>query len=156
KRLCMNYLISDAALPLFDHDSFTAQQAASLKPIYGKTVYDRFIEANSFIRRCFPNFDAKRHRDAYVEIEPWNLKRSLEALLRIGPVQLIERFSRLVLNKYLAKNIGPASDVQLDRRRLKLHVHSHKNEVLSNSLLDLDDEPMLLAESSRSSHETAS
>src|SRR5262249_7919928 len=36
-RLCLNYLISDAALPLLDHDIFTAQQVASLKPIYGKS-----------------------------------------------------------------------------------------------------------------------
>src|SRR5579862_5575651 len=46
KRLCMNYLISDAALPLAETDAFTAQQAASLKPIFGKGVYDRFHEMN--------------------------------------------------------------------------------------------------------------
>ena len=30
--LCMNYLISDAALPLFEHDAFTAQQVARTLP----------------------------------------------------------------------------------------------------------------------------
>ena len=133
KRLCMNYLISDAALPLLEHDAFTAQQAASLKPICGKTVYDRFIAANPFVRRCFPNFDPARHRNAYVEMKSGKSKRLLEALLRIGPVQVLDRFSRFVLGRYLAAKVNPESDVQLDRRRLKLHLHSHKQAVLDHT-----------------------
>jgi glycosyltransferase involved in cell wall biosynthesis len=133
KRLCMNYLITDRALPLFEHDPFTAQQAASLKPVYGKDVYDRFIEANPFIRRCFPNFDPLRHRNVYAEVEPGRMKLLLEALLRKGPVQIVERLSRRILGRYLAKKIRPESDVQLDPRRLKLHLQSHKQAVLSEA-----------------------
>jgi len=133
KRLCLNYAISDAALPLFECDHFTAQQAASLKPIYGKEVYDRFIEANPFVSRCFPNFDPRRHRDAHSELKPRGLKPLLESLLRKGPVQVFERISRWALGRYLAKKIGPESDVQLDRRRLKLHLKSHKQAVLADA-----------------------
>src|SRR5262249_20693764 len=97
KRLCMNYLLSDRALPLAETDLFTAQQAASLKPIYGKSVYDRFLVANPFVRRRFPNFDPRFHRDRYTEIEAVRGKRFIERLLRMGPVQVLERFSRLVL-----------------------------------------------------------
>jgi glycosyltransferase involved in cell wall biosynthesis len=131
KRLCMNYLISDAALALSEHDVFTAQQAASLKPIFGKTVYDRFIEMNPFIRRCFPNFDPSRHRNRYPEIQPRFYKRILEAMLRPGPIQILERTSRLVLGRYLTGKVSGESDVQLDPRRLKLHLNSHKNRVLN-------------------------
>jgi hypothetical protein len=130
KRLCMNYLISDAALPLFEHDVFTAQQAASLKPVYGKSVYDRFIAANPFIARCFPNFDADRHRNLYSELETPKSKRFLEALLRLGPIQIVERLSRRILGRYLGRKAGPESELQLDARRLKLHLHSHKQDVL--------------------------
>lgn len=133
KRLCMNYLISDGALPLYEHDPFTAQQAASLKPVYGKAVYDRFIEANPFIRRCFPNFDPRHHREVYVEIESGRMKRLFEFLLRKGPVQIVERFSRLILGRHLAKKVRPESDVQLDSRRLKLHLQSHRQAVLSEA-----------------------
>src|SRR5262245_66251874 len=70
KRLCMNYLISDAALPLFEHDAFTAQQAASIKPIYGKGVYERFIAENPFVTRRFPNFNPLRLSDTYPDITP--------------------------------------------------------------------------------------
>jgi hypothetical protein len=130
KRLCMNYVISDAALPLFEHDLFTAQQAASLKPVFGKSVYDRFIAANPFISRCFPNFDAARHRNIYPEIEVPKAKQFLEVLLRMGPIQIVERLSRKILGRYLARKVSRESDVQLDARRLKLHLHSHKQDVL--------------------------
>jgi glycosyltransferase involved in cell wall biosynthesis len=135
KRLCMNYLISDAALPVFEHDVFTAQQVASLKPIYGKHVYDRFISMNPFVRRCFPNFQPWRHRESYSEIKPVAGKEILEAILRCGPVQILERISRSVLGRYLRRKAQDAarsgtSDVLLDARRLKLHLKSHKPAVL--------------------------
>jgi hypothetical protein len=85
------------------------------------------------VSRCFPNFDPKRHRDAYVEIEPRGWKQLLEALLSNGAVQILECFSRFALGRYLAKKILPESDVQLDRRRLKLHLQSHKQAVLAKS-----------------------
>jgi len=131
KRLCMNYLISDRALPLCEHDDFTAQQVASLKPVFGKAVYDRFIGANPFVARCFPNFDPSRHRDAYLELNTGRWKPFVEGLLGWGPVQILERLSRFVLGRYLRRKIGPESDVQLDPRRLKLHLHSHKRDVLA-------------------------
>jgi hypothetical protein len=144
KRLCMNYLISDAALPLLERDVFTAQQAASLKPFYGKSVYDRFVAANPFLTRRFPNFDPARHRDAYPEIETGKSKRLIETLLRLGPVQLLNRVSQFALGRYLARKITADSDVQLDSRRLKLHLQSHKKTVLDVTFR---------SESSRSSRE---
>src|SRR5262249_46030391 len=129
-------VISDAALPLFDRDEFTAQQVASLKPFYGKAVYDRFIRANPFVQQCFPNFDPARHRNAYPELESSRLKRFVESVLRLGPVQLLERVSRFALGNYLRKKAGPPADeenpdVLLEPRRLKLHLVSHKREVLA-------------------------
>jgi hypothetical protein len=132
RQLCMNYLLSDAALPLLDLDSFTAQQVASLKPLYGKTMYDRFLAANPFVKRCFPNFDKRRHRDAYPEIKPRLPKRLIEALLRLGPIQSLDRLSRLLLGGHLTNKIGHDSDVVLEPGRLKLHLHSHKVAALSS------------------------
>jgi len=134
KTLCMNYMISDGALPLFEHDAFTAQQIASLKPIYGKSVYDRFIGANPFVAKWFPNFDATLHRGAYAEIPERKSKARLEAVLRMGFVQVFERFSRFVLGRYLSGKVKRDSDVQLDPRHLKLHFHSHKKNVLDATL----------------------
>ena len=133
--LCMNYLISDAALPLFEHDAFTAQQVASLKPFFGKAVYDRFTEMNPFVWRHFPNFNPALHRQCYPEIPASRIKALLEGVLRWGPAQLLERFSRTVLGSYLRRKAGDAAksgdcDVVLEPRRLKLHMVSHKRAIL--------------------------
>jgi glycosyltransferase involved in cell wall biosynthesis len=135
RRLCMNYILSDAALPLFEHDAFTAQQAASLKPFYGKAVYDRFLEMNPFVRRRFPNFSPGRHRERYAEISASSFKGFAERLLRLGPIQILERVSRKVLGYYLRRKAGAAGgrgdcDMLLEPRRLKLHMTSHKRAVL--------------------------
>ena len=131
RRLCLNYVISDSALPIAEHDTFTAQQVASLKPIYGKTVYDRFIAMNGFVYGRFPNFDLSRHRDAYPELRPRSFKKWAEVVFLAGPIQVLERVSRAVLGPYLKKKVGEESDVLLDPRRLKLHLRSHKLEILN-------------------------
>jgi glycosyltransferase involved in cell wall biosynthesis len=130
KRLCMNYLLSDAALPLPDTDVFTAQQVASLKPVFGKAFYDRFLEKNPFVRARFPNLNVSRHREMYPEIESGRFKLLLEGVLRLGPIQLLECFSRLILSRYLDRKRRPNSEVYLDARHLKLHLSGHRAAVL--------------------------
>jgi hypothetical protein len=132
KKLCMNYIITGAAMHLMEQDLFTAQQVAALKPIYGKAVYDDFIQANSFVRRRFPNFDPSMHRGMYPEIQTPSWKRLLERFLHMGPIQLLEGVSRLGMGWYLSRKINADSDVRLDRYRLKLHLHSHKQPVLDS------------------------
>ncbi len=133
KQLCMNYLITDAALPLFEHDVFTAQQVASLKPVYGKSVYDEFLAANPFVWLCFPNFEPARHRDCYREIRSGKFKQVLEWAFGFGPVQIVERLSRFVLRRYFSGKETEESELVLDARRLKLHLRGHKQAVLNAS-----------------------
>ena len=133
--ICLNYLVSDRALPLFETDPFTAQQVASLKPLYGKNVYDTFIGVNPFVRGRFPNFDPLKHRSVYDEIsESWS-KLFLERLLRAGPIQLFEIASRWVLGSYLERKgrravVDGEPDVLFEKQRIKLHLKSHKGTVL--------------------------
>jgi hypothetical protein len=126
----MNYLISDGALALAERDAFTAQQAAALKPIYGKTVYGRFIAANPFIQQKLPNADLAKQRESYPEISGRRGKRVLEGILRAGIIQMLERMSRIVLRKYLMGKTNSDSDVVMNPHRLKLHLHSHKRDLL--------------------------
>ena len=133
RTICLNYIVSDRALALFDTDPFTAQQAASLKPVYGFGVYDRFITENPFIRRQFPNFDPVPQRSRYRELSAGGGKVMLEGCFRAGPVQLLELLSRAVFRPYLRRKAGAsvgAGDVLLGHRWIKLHLFSHKQEVL--------------------------
>jgi glycosyltransferase involved in cell wall biosynthesis len=139
QRLCMNYVVTDRALPLFDHDAFTAQQAASLKPVFGKSMYEAFIAANPMVKTHFPNFNSHIHRSMYPEIQVSSFKRIVEMVLRCGPIQTVDRLSRWLLGVHLRRKAASAAgegdmDVVLDRRRLKLHMKSHKQAVLSQPL----------------------
>jgi hypothetical protein len=106
-----------------------AQQVASLTDC-GKP-YTIASFHNSFVYGRFPNFDINRHRDAYPELRPRSFKNWAEAVLLAGPIQVLERVSRAVLGPYLKKKVGEGSDVQLDPRRMKLHLRSHKFEILN-------------------------
>jgi len=142
--ICLNYVVGDRTLPIFQTDLFTAQQVASLKPFFGKSVYDRFVAVNPFVRRHFPNFDPAVHRDAYEEIPPWRLRRVLDLLLRCGPAQLVESASRRVLLPYLRGKSSRTDgahdgDVLLEHSRIKLHLNSHRQAVLTEMEERRDD-----------------
>src|SRR5256886_6229150 len=51
------------------------------------------------------------------EIETGWGKRFLELLLRLGPVQLLERFSRIVLGRYLSKKRTDESELHMEDRK---------------------------------------
>ncbi len=135
ENICLNYLISDRAMPLFETDTFTAQQVASLRPVYGSEVYDRFVSLNPFVGRRFPNFDPVKRRNFYGEIEDSWLKDVLESALRFGPIQVLEAGSWWVFRRYLERKWRHADErgetaVLLGRKWIKLHLHSHKETVL--------------------------
>lgn len=134
KTICLNYLVSDRALPLPDTDLFTAQQLASLKPVYGKDVYDILVGDNPFVFRAFPNFQPDSHRTRYAEIRTRRWKNWIETLLRLGAVQLGEAVSARVLGAHLrrkARASGPRAEVAFGRNRIKLHMNSHRADALS-------------------------
>jgi glycosyltransferase involved in cell wall biosynthesis len=135
RNLCLNYILSDRRLPLFEVDAFTAQQAASLKPFYGKEVYDEFIRLNRFVRRTFPNFDPLSHRSSHRELTHAWYKKPLESVLRLGFVQFMEVAGRILWGGHLARQRRAAAglgetDVILERGRIKLHLRSHRWDVL--------------------------
>ena len=71
-----------------------------------------------------------RSRNFYPEIRVSRSKPLLEGTLRAGAIQILERLSRALSGPYLKRKIEPESDVLLEPRRLKLHLRSHKKEVL--------------------------
>jgi hypothetical protein len=67
-------------------------------------------------------------------------------LLRWGPIQIVERFSRVLLGRRLARKAARASlhgacDVVCDARRLKLHLNSHKASILQGSVSGSECKP---------------
>jgi radical SAM superfamily enzyme YgiQ (UPF0313 family) len=53
RRYCCNYYITDDNLPISDKNEFTALEIATAKPLFGKAMYERFIEANLWVNQYF-------------------------------------------------------------------------------------------------------
>ncbi len=56
KLLCFNYLISEAALELQEQNIYTAVEMAGLAPLYNLKLFHRFLSANRWAMRYFPNY----------------------------------------------------------------------------------------------------
>ena len=56
KRLGLNYVVSERALWVAPADLFSANQIIHLRPVTGQETYRRFLEANRFVERFYPNF----------------------------------------------------------------------------------------------------
>ena len=56
RRLCLNYVISERQMAITPTDLFTANQIIHLLPLAGHSTYRRFLNANAFVSRWYPNF----------------------------------------------------------------------------------------------------
>jgi predicted nucleotidyltransferase len=76
---CMNYFIDEAALEIEEQNLYTATEVATLLPVRGITIFDRFYKANTWTRNHLPNHSM---RISYVkEINQSYLKAALEFFL---------------------------------------------------------------------------
>jgi len=134
RMVCVNYVIADSRLVLEQSDLYTASQVLHLRPIFGLDTYRRFLAANPFVSRWFPN--AASEPAAPLPLprpSRWcALKPVLEALLWL-PSGLIERACRAVYGWHLRRKVATwqsPDQVRMDPDCLKLHTNSHRAAVL--------------------------
>ena len=131
KRICLNYVISEDALPIAPADLFAANQIIHLRPIAGHDVFARFVDANPFVRTFYPNFEA-----GHQAVGPPSGRRAIRAFERvvnIGIAPLIERAARWIYGRHLARRSASwqsRDQVRLEPECLKLHTSSHRRETL--------------------------
>jgi hypothetical protein len=134
RRLCLNYIVSEANLAIEPDDLFSANQIIHLRPVIGQEVYRRFLEANAFVRRYYPNFMPRE-----MNASPWRLRRwrginAIEAVLNIGVAPVAERISRALYSWYLRRQSSrwqSRDQVRLDPECLKLHTSSHRGTTMA-------------------------
>lgn len=135
RTLCANFVISDAALSLDQQDLFTASQIIHLKPLVGGDVYTRFVAANPFVTRFYPNFHAAHSRGfapARSRVRDY-LKGGLESICGT-PSAAVEWICRRAYTAYLIRRAATwrsPEQVRLEPDCLKLHTQSHRKSVLS-------------------------
>ena len=52
---CVNYLIDDAHLEIEEKNIFTATELLTTRPVAGKSLYGRFMEANGWVHDFYPH-----------------------------------------------------------------------------------------------------
>jgi len=128
QRLCLNYVVSEAALAIGPADLFSANQIIHLQPISGHAVFEQFLQANGFARSFYPNyaFGAPRTQDPG--------PRTLERLLSLGLAPLAERAARAIYGWHLKRRAATwqsRDQVRLEPECLKLHTTSHRAATLA-------------------------
>jgi len=130
-RLCLNYVISERQLAIAPADLFSANQIIHLRPVMGWATYQRFLDANPFVTRHYPNFRSVRPSD--VGGPPW-WRAVAEQLLSFGIAPLAERFSRVAYRWHLTRRSASwrsGGQVRMDDECLKLHTCSHREETMA-------------------------
>jgi hypothetical protein len=134
RTVCANFVLSDERLALEQQDLFTASQIIHLKPLVGMDAFRRFVEANPFVARFYPNFHPAlaRHGPMRVPVLPNAARRVLDWLLAL-PSAAAEPICRLAYRRYLQRRSHTwrsPEQVRLDRDCVKLHTQSHRQAVL--------------------------
>jgi hypothetical protein len=135
RHLCLNYVVSERALMVGPADLFSANQIIHLQPVMGAGVYRRFLDANRFVERFYPNFRPRplSGRDLAASAAWRALRRILEIVLNCTAAPLYERACRMVYHRHLRKRAHTwqsRDQVRLERDCLKLHTSSHRREVM--------------------------
>ena len=132
RRLCLNYVVSERALWVAPADLFSANQIVHLQPVMGERTYRRFLEANRFVERFYPNFKP-RTIPVDIHCSPAIGARPLEMLLDWTIAPVLEPLCRFIYRTHLrnrAHTWRSRDQVRLEPECLKLHTSSHRHEVM--------------------------
>jgi hypothetical protein len=139
KRMCLNYVVSERAMAVQPADLFSANQIIHLQPLTGPDVFRRFVQANPFVRACYPNFEISYQLSAIsyqlsaFSYRPSRIHRFFEHLLSIGVAPVGERFARALYGWHLRRRAATwqsRDQVRLEPECLKLHTSSHRASTL--------------------------
>lgn len=128
RHLCLNFVISERALMVGPADLFSANQIVHLQPVTGADAYQRFVDANRFVDRFYPN--ATRHD---IVDRPRRVRAVIEPLLDWTVAPFYERACRLLYTLHLRRQAHTwrsRDQVRLEAECLKLHTASHRREVM--------------------------
>lgn len=139
KHLCLNYVISEAALAIAPKDLFSANQIIHLRPVCGHDVFHEFLSRNTFVKRFYPNFVGGTGEQANGSTGKRANGRTgftqfVEGLLRMGPAQIAEAVARAGYRWHLRRKASTwqsRDQVRLAPECLKLHTSSHRAAIMA-------------------------
>jgi hypothetical protein len=135
KTTCANFVLADSALAFDQQDLFSASQIIHLRPLVGEDTFRRFVAANPFVSRFYPNFrvtPALRRRGGWHRVAI-GAKRIFEFTMA-APSMVVESLCRAAYRAYLTRRSSSwhsPDQVRLEPDCLKLHTMSHRQSVLT-------------------------
>jgi len=140
---CANFVLADSALALDQQDLFSASQIIHLKPLVGAEMYRRFVAANPFVSRFYPNFRVSplTRRRTILQRVIRGAKRTVEFVLA-APSVAVEVVCRRAYRAYLTRRSSTwdsPDQVRLEPDCLKLHTRSHRRSILDRFSAAVDD-----------------
>jgi hypothetical protein len=133
RHLCLNYVVSERTLWVAPADLFSANQIIHLRPVIGDDTYRRFLDANRFVERFYPNFVPRPLPAAAARPRVRRLRNMFEIGLNWTVAPFFEGICRLIYRTHLrnrAHTWTSHDQVRLDPECLKLHTCSHRHEVM--------------------------
>jgi len=133
KRMCLNYVVSERAMAVQPADLFSANQIIHLQPLTGPDVFRRFVQANPFVRACYPNFEAVSLQPSAFSLRPRRFHGLIERVLSLTAAPVLERLARAVYGWHLRRRASAwqsRDQVRLEPECLKLHTSSHRASTL--------------------------
>ncbi len=127
-RLCPNYLLAESALRLADRSLFTARELAQMVPVTGSDVYAEMIAQNRWYRDFLPNAEPRAFETPSRNVS--RLRRLVEAVLRIGPLDRVERWEMRRKSRQLCA-ASASSETRYDASCCKGHADEHGRRVLA-------------------------
>jgi hypothetical protein len=91
KFFCLNYFATADHLELEDQNIFLATEVATLKPLFNTGIFLSYLQANSWIKEYFPNFDMMYLAVTKANDRPSFLQRILELPFALLPANALDR-----------------------------------------------------------------
>jgi hypothetical protein len=115
--LCPNFVLSESALALPDHDLYTARELLQMTPIGKSSVYAQMLSENVWWRAFLPNLTPPHTSNAFDN--PSFLRSTAEWLLRAKPFNWLEAW--LLAQKGAELTRRAASEAVFDASMCKGH-----------------------------------
>lgn len=135
KYFCVNYFVDEDHLTIEEQNQFTATEVATLKPLYGQQMYQKFMASNAWLKKYYPNFP-QRLSAKTIPHKASKVQRSLEWLLagQLGEA-IDQHFYKRTLKYWQRKFANFEADKFATALKSRPYVSKHHPQDFQNRVL---------------------